>query len=215
MHIINISNLHTLHCKAFTLDLMPCFGAIFVDFQLIKSGMPQGSIFGPILFNIFMNGLFYILQNDHHNFADDNTRSAVNQTISDLIDLLTVKSNLAIDWFHWSSMIVNPDKFKAIVSMKARQDTSGISISLRDHCITSEKSISLLGITIDCRLCFDKHVNKLCKKAASQLSALKWLRPFTENERTHRILFQVFVLSNFNYCPLVWYSTTTNQLKKN
>ena len=131
-------------------------------FQLIKSGMPQGSILGPILFNIFMNDLFYILQNDLHNFADNNTISAVSQTISDLIHSLTVKSNLAVDWFHWNSMIVNPDKFKAIVLTKARQDTSGISISLRDHCITSEESVSLLGIIIDCRLSVDKHVSELC-----------------------------------------------------
>ena len=78
-----------------------------------------------------MNDLFYILQNDLHNFADDNTISAVSQTISDLIHLLAFKSNLAIDWFRWNSMIVNPDKFKAIVLTKARQDTSGISIYLR------------------------------------------------------------------------------------
>ena len=111
-------------------------------------------------------------------------------------------------------MIVNPDKFKAIVVTKARQDTSGISINLRDHCITSEESVSLLGITIDCRLSFDKHVSTLCRKAASQLSALKRLRPFIENEKIHRILVQAFVLSNFNYCPLVWYFTTANRLQK-
>ena len=47
-------------------------------------------------------------------------------------------------------MIVNPDKFKAIVLTKARQDTSGISISLRDRCITS---VSLLREVIaDCLL---------------------------------------------------------------
>ena len=96
-----------------------------------------------------------------HNFVDDSIISAVGQTISDLIHSLTVKSNSAIDLFHWNSMIVNPDKIKATVLTKARQDTSGISISLRDHCITSEESVSLLGITIDCRLSFGKHVSKL------------------------------------------------------
>ena len=123
--------------------------------------MLQGSILGPILFNILMNDLFYILQTDLHNFADENTISAVSQTILDPIHSLTVKSNLAIGWILWKSMIVNPDKVKAIVLTKVIQDTSGISISLRDHCITSEESVSLLGIIVDCRLSFDKHVSKL------------------------------------------------------
>ena len=60
-----------------------------------------------------MNDLFYILQNDLHNFADDNTISAFSQIISDLIYSLTDKSNSAINWLHWNSIIVNPDKFKA------------------------------------------------------------------------------------------------------
>ena len=96
-----------------------------------------------------MNDLFYLLQNNLHNFADDNTISAVGSTIPDLVDLLTEKSNLAIDWFHANSMIVNPDKFKAIVLTKSKQDTSGIPIGLRGHCIDSQNTVTLSGITID------------------------------------------------------------------
>ena len=129
-------------------------------FQLIKSGVPQGSILGPILFNIFINDLYLVLQKDLHNFADDNTISAVSETIPELVDLLTTKSNLAIDWFNTNSMIVNPDKFKAIVLTKSRQDTSGIPINLKEHCITSENTVTLLGIKIDCRLSFEKHVSE-------------------------------------------------------
>ena len=46
-------------------------------FQLIKSGIPQGSILETILFNIFINDLFYVFENDLPNFADDNTVPAV------------------------------------------------------------------------------------------------------------------------------------------
>ena len=184
-------------------------------FQLIKSGVPQGSILGPILFNIFMNDLFYLLQNNLHNFADDNTISALQgSTISDLVDSLTEKSNLAIEWFHTNSMIVNPDKFKAIVLTKSKQDTAGIPIGLRGHCIDSQNTVTLSEIMIDCKISFEKHVSGLCKTAASQLNAMKRLRPYITHEKTRKMLIQSFVFSHFNYFPLVWYFTTARQLQK-
>ena len=76
---------------------------------------------GPILFNIFMNDLFYLLENDLHNFSDDNTVSAVSETVPELINSLTLKSNLAINWFQTNSVIVNPDKFKAIILTKTNK----------------------------------------------------------------------------------------------
>ena len=49
--------------------------------KLILSDIPQESILGPILFNIFMNDVFFLLGSDLHNFADDNTVTAVAETI--------------------------------------------------------------------------------------------------------------------------------------
>ena len=183
-------------------------------FQLIKSGVPQGSILRPILFNIFINDLFHLLENDLHDFADNNTVSAVSETVPDLINSLTLESNLAIDWFQTNSVIINPDKSKPIILMKTKQDTSEIQSSLKGHCITSESSVSLLGVAINCRLSFEKHFGDLCKIAVSQLNALKRLHPYITHHSTRNNLIQSFVLSHFNYCPLVWYFTTAKQLQK-
>ena len=183
-------------------------------FQLIKSGVPQGSILWPILFNMFINDLFYLLENDLHNFADDNTVSAVSETIPELINSLTLKSNLAIDWFLTNSMIVILTNSKPSFWQELNKTPLEYKSASKGNCITSESSVSLLGATTDCRLSFEKHVSDLCKTAASQLNALKRLNPYITHQSTRKILIQSFVLSHFSYCPLVWYFTTAKQLQK-
>ena len=141
--------------------------------QLIKNGVPQGSILRLILFNIFINDLYCVLQSDLHNFADDNTISAISETVSSLVNSLTDKANKAVDWFHVNKMIVNPEKFKAILLTKSKENTAGYPIMLRGHEIESEDLVTLLGVTIDYKLSFVNHIQELCKRASVLLNTLK------------------------------------------
>ena len=89
---------------------------VFSVFQILLSGVPQGSILGPILFNIFINDLFmWIEEATLHNFADDNTLSAFADSIENLIRILENDSEIAIKWFKDNCMSVNPDKFHGII----------------------------------------------------------------------------------------------------
>ena len=89
--------------------------------QKIISGVPQGSILGPIFFNLSINDLFFFVSNvSLHNFADDNTLSAFAETILELIDILQSGSEIVIDWFKNNKMIVNPDKVQAILLDKRK-----------------------------------------------------------------------------------------------
>ena len=97
-------------------------------------------------------------------------------------------------------MEANPTKFQAII---LRYVDYSANISIRDNNIQSSKEVTLLGVTIDDRLNFHRHVSMLCWKAGAQLQTLQCLSSYID-EHSRMSIFRCFVLSNFSYCSLVW-----------
>ena len=69
-------------------------------------------------------------------------------------------------------MIVNPDKFQLILQDKGRSDNINIVVEIRNEKIRSTSFVKLLGVHIDDKLNFSKHINKICKSTGNQLNAL-------------------------------------------
>ena len=60
------------------------------------------------------------------------------------------------------------------------------------------------GVTIDNRLTFTEHISRCCKKAARQLNALSRIAKYLDM-KSKKLIFNSFIVSNFNYCPLLWH----------
>ena len=77
--------------------------------------------FGPLLFNIFINGLYlWITKTELLNLADDNTITTAERTFENLLSTLETECQAAIEWFKLNEMIVNPEKVPAIVVKKKK-----------------------------------------------------------------------------------------------
>ena len=80
---------------------------------VVSSGVPQGSILGPLLFNIFLNDLILCIEKSQIcNFADDNTLYASGETIGDVATCLEVDMENILQWFDSNRMVANLDKFQ-------------------------------------------------------------------------------------------------------
>ena len=184
------------------------------SFQNVISGVPQGSIVGPTLFNFFFNDFSYFIDKASvHNFADDNSLSAFKANTKNLKLILESESKTAISWFQSNEMIVNPGKFQGILIDKKKQDHTAEYISIGKKNLETSSPVKLLGVHLDDKVSLNLHITNICRFAANQLHALIRLRMFL-NFEVKETLINSYFYSNFNYCLLVWMFSSAKSLNK-
>ena len=173
----------------------------FSSWKELLSGVPQGSVLGPLLFNIYLNDLFWVINStDACNYADDTTIYACDQDLETVLKRLEHDTLISIEWFDSNYMKLNSDKCHLLISGFKHQYHW---IKVGDSIVWESSHEKLLGIDIDNKLSFDLHISDICKKAGRKLSALARVSKFLPFQK-RKLLFNTFVQSQFAYCPLVW-----------
>ena len=183
-----------------------------IDWAKLIKGVPQGSVLGPMMFNIFINDLTYVVENTCplYNYADDNTLGFWHNELDELKLNFENGSKIAIERFQENHMKVNVSKFQSII-LKPKGVISDVEFHVSGHSLKPVSSVKLLGVRIDERLTFDDHIYALCAKASYQINALRRIVKYLTPENRMSI-YNAYMHSNFNYCNTVWHFCSNRSL---
>ena len=139
----------------------------------IISGVVQGSILAPLLFNIFLNDLFLFVENsDLSSYADENT---LYNSVSDLEKVkqtLRQDSQIITKWFYENYMVLNSGKCHFMCLGQNRVNEIFVYDKIE---MKNSKEEKILRLIIDNKLRFKSHAKNICKKASQKIWALSRL----------------------------------------
>ena len=118
-----------------------------------------------------------------------------------------------MEWFRKNSLTANPAKFQTMLVKSNNIKDAELNVTVDNVSLPPSDTMKVLGIDIDHRLTFDGHVSNMFIKAGRQLTALQRLKGSLEQD-SHMAIYKSFIISNFNYCPLVWIFTGKTSLSK-
>ena len=186
-HYVSLSN----HCSAF---------------EPVHSGVPQGSVLGPILFTMYIKPLSAIIDSYsiiHHSFADDFKlqMSAPPDRISELLHSIQSCICDVIAWASANMLRLNDNKTELMLvssNRTKRLHSLPTSITLGNAQIPFKQSVKKLGLALDCHLTMNAHVSNIARTCYVELRRLAYISRFLTSTAT-ATLVSAFALSRIDY----------------
>ena len=182
----------------------------------LSSGIPQGSILGPLLFVIYVNDLFTSLRYCQvTQYADDTTIYLTADNLNEIIPKVNLDLISLEEWFNCNKLLVNATKTNSIIFHHTCNPYMRPLPPLKMHgnVICTTQTINLLGIHLDATLTWRSHVDHTYSKICQSLYAINMLK----NMLSRKILLTMYfglIHSHLSYGILLWGNAQKSIIKK-
>lgn len=206
VHKLTGLNINTKVVRWITNFLANRYQSVFVNDHLsplihVKSGVPQGSVLGPILFLVYINDISNGMHSTVRLFADD---CVIYRQISNPQDTSFLQSDLEnlSKWCNNWQMQINVNKTKAI-TFGTTANLVFYDYTLNNMPIDSVSTIKYLGVHLSSDLSWNTHIDAIVSKASRSLGFIRRnLHP--ANSETKLLAYKTLVRSKLEYASFIW-----------
>ena len=176
----------------------------------VRSGVPQGSVLGPLLFIIYVNNIYSAIHNSQHGmFADD---LALYREIRTLDDCELLQSDLAnvASWSQQWQLQLNWNKCEAI-NITNKRNPLLFSYNIHHHPIRWSPQVRYLGVIFDSHLKWSTQCRKVASKATQVLNLLR-RSLFGCSSAVKSLAYTSIVRPHLEYASIVWNPHTSSDI---
>ena len=179
----------------------------YSDYTSIESGVPQGSVLGPLLFLVYINDLERKIKSNVKFFADDTMLFSIVKNPEISVNDLNHDLDVIHQWVHQWKLEFNPDPTKqateVLFSCK-KSSPNHPQIMFNGTVVARMNEQKHLGLILDSSLSFKKHLNEKIIKAKKNLGISKHLSTFLPRKALDQ-MYKALVRPHLAYCDIIYH----------
>ena len=172
---------------------------------LVRCGVPQGSILGPLLFILYINDLQAVTDLDLIMFADDTNIFATGLTKNAMVGKLNLDLNLISDWFAANLLSLNLNKTCYMIFGNKQNLNLDLDIRINNQKLIRTYETKFLGVIITTDLKWGRHVDMIVNKMSKVVGIFRKIR-YKLNSVVLKQLYHTLLEPYITYCSSIWAS---------